>query len=647
LALFVGTLAILSLQRLAILSAMPERFPDSSGEDLATSLIIGWRFDMAVACFLLLPLVGMLVFMPRRMLTGRRYQRIAVGYAAGISALLVFTCVIDFYFFKEFDERLNNKALAYLEYSSTYKYLWAQYPLLTVFGLTLVVYAVFVGMFRRIGFHTSFDGRAARHLVVWRVAALPLLVVGIRGGLGPQAMNSGVAHFSPDQTLAQLTLNGPYSFQEALSTREVKMAELGEYLDLLPQDEAVELSRRLLWRPGDRFLDDPDRPMLRVTETGRPRSDHNVVLVIMESLSWHYVESLGGLEGLTPNLDALAADGVLMDRCFSVGTRTQRGIAGVLAGHPDLPGISVTTREEALGRLPTLAKTLSQRDYETLFVYGGQPDYDHMQAFLQSNGFERMLFEDQFTSRTYRTHLGWCDEDLFAEAHREFEAMGDKPFFATLLSLSFHRPFSIPDGREPGSSGDEFTRQLDSIRYADAAIGSFMDRARGSDYFDDTIFVFVSDHPGGFMKHPIGSPTFRVPFLIYAPSILGSEGRRISGVCSQTDVAPTILSLLGGNYEHGFFGSSVLDRPDEAGFALLQRSSGNLALLTSSMDLIEIPFNTPGRLYRYVAPDGITSLDMTDPAVIARRDELYRQAVALLQSASMEFERSEPPLANR
>ena len=648
LALFVGTLAILSLQRLAILSAMPERFPDSSGEDLATSLVIGWRFDMAVACFMLLPLVGMLVLLPRHLLTSFRYQRIAVGYAAGVTALLLCTCIIDFYFFKEFDERLNNKALAYLEYSSTYKYLWSEYPLLTVAGLTLVVYAVLVGVFRRVTFHRAFDGHAARHLLVWRVAAVPLLVVGIRGGLGPEAMNSGVAHFTDDQALAQLTLNGPYSFQEALATREVQSAELGEYLVLLPEDEAIELSRQMLGRPEDTFLDAPGQPLLRVTDTGRPQKDHNVVLVIMESLSWHYVGSLGGRKGLTPNLDALAADGVLMDRCFSVGTRTQRGITGILAGHPDLPGVSLTTREEAEGRLPTLAKTFDERGYETLFVYGGQPDYDHMQAFLHSNGFDRMLFEDDFRSRTYRTHLGWCDEDLFTEAHREFEAMGERPFFASLLTLSFHRPFAIPESRvEPDETDDEYARQLESIRYADAAIGDFMEKARSADYFDDTIFVFVADHPGGFMKHPIVSPTFRVPFLVYAPSILGDEGRRVSGVCSQTDVAPTILSLLGGRYEHGFFGSSVLDRPDEAGFALLQRSSGNLALMTSEQDLIEIPFNTPGRLYRYVAPDLVTTLDMLDPDVIARRDELYRQAVALLQSASIVYERAEPPLALR
>lgn len=646
LALFVGTLAILSLQRLAILSAMPERFPDSSSEDLATSLVIGWRFDLAVACAMLLPLIGMLVLLPHRLLASRRYQRIAVTYAAGVSTVLLCSCIIDFYFFEEFDERLNNKALAYLEYSSTYKYLWAQYPLLTLAGITLVAYAVLARVFRRVGFQTSFDGRANRKLVAWRIAALPLLVIGIRGGLGPKALNSGEAHFSNDQTLAQLTLNGPYSFQAALSTREVQSAELGEYLTLLPDEEAILLARQLLGRPEDRFLDDPEHPLLRETETGRPRADHNVVLVIMESLSWHYVGALGGLDGLTPNLDALAEDGVLMSRCFSVGTRTQRGIAGILAGHPDLPGISVTTREEAEGHLPTIATTLGARGYETLFVYGGQPDYDHMQLFLQSNGFERFLFEDDFRSRTYRTHLGWCDEDLFAEAHREFQAMGEAPFFATLLTLSFHRPFTIPDdpvGTDP--VGDEYARQFAAVRYADAAIGAFMERARSADYFDNTIFVFVADHPGGFMKHPIGSPTFRVPFLIYAPSILGEQGRRVNGVCSQTDVAPTILSLLGGRYEHSFFGSSVLDRPDAAGFALLQRSNGNLALLASDEDLIEIPFSTPGRLYRYAAPDRVLSLDMTDPAVIARRDELYCQAVALLQSASIVFERAQPELA--
>jgi len=40
-------------------------------------------------------------------------------------------------------------------------------------------------------------------------------------------------------------------------------------------------------------------------------------------------------------------------------------------------------------------------------------------------------------------------------------------------------------------------------------------------------------------------------------------------VASQTDIPPTILGLLGGEYEHCFFGRDVLRVPEGEGFALL------------------------------------------------------------------------------
>ena len=139
---------------------------------------------------------------------------------------------------------------------------------------------------------------------------------------------------------------------------------------------------------------------------------------MLESLSWRYIGALGGEPDLTPHLNALAQESVLMDRCFAVGCRTSRAMSGIVSGFPDLPGPSVTTRADAEGNFLTLGRILGQRGYETMFIYGGQPTWDHLQAFLRSNGFARTTFESDFGARTFRTVLGWCDEDLFEQAHR-------------------------------------------------------------------------------------------------------------------------------------------------------------------------------------------------------------------------------------
>src|SRR5207248_975140 len=165
------------------------------------------------------------------------------------------------------------------------------------------------------------------------------------------------------------------------------------YTTLFQEDEALRLAKELLARPQDRFLDDLDNPLRRITDTGRSRQHYNVVLVVLESLAWPYIGALGGDKRLMPNLSALAASGILMDHCFAVGHRTAQGLTGSLAGFPDLPGLSVMTRPDTEGCFLTIASILRKRDYETDFMQGGQPYFDHKKAFCASNGYSRTIFE--------------------------------------------------------------------------------------------------------------------------------------------------------------------------------------------------------------------------------------------------------------
>lgn len=633
-------MAVLSLQRGLVFLLQRGRFANISGTDLAKSFGIGLLFDVWVACVLLVPLVAGLAVARPKLLARRAYQNITAAYCALTGALLAFVCIADYYFFEAFTERLNHKALDYLTYPVTYELVWHDYPVIWATLATLVVLAGLWWGFRWAGFPRGSDGASVPRLVVWLAVAVPLLAIGIRGGVGPMAINTAPAYFSPTISLSQLTLNGPFTLREALVSRTLGVKKLGQCMALLPEDEALTMARDLLARPEDQFLGQADNPLRRITDTGRPQQNYNVVLVMMESLNWAYVGALGGEPDLTPNLNALANEGVLMDHCFSVGCRTSRGMAGIISGYPDLPGTSATTRIEAENNFLTLGEILRRRGYETMFIYGGQPNFDHRRAFLGSNGFTRTIFGGDFEFRTFRTMVGWCDEDLFNQAHRAFLEAGEHPFFALLLTISFHRPFEVPPERleqvEPtGRHFPEFT----CVRYVDWTIRDFLDKARQAPYFDRTIFVFVADHRGEFLGRDSSAAGYRVPFLIYAPKILGTAGRRVSAVCSQTDIAPTILSLLGGRYEHCCFGSSVLDRPPEAGLALMQDGEHMLWLMAANGDAVQIPFGAVARLWRYSPPDKVTLADPNDAATPGRCEELRRQGTALLQTATVLFER--------
>ncbi len=629
-------MGVLSLERLAILLAMPERFDAVGAGSLLRGFLTGLRFDAVIACILVAPALVGLLPAPPGLLAKRGFQWVLSAYGGLAVALVFLACVADFFFFQEFGHRLDHKVLTYSGYDYVRLIIVDQFPLVPAVAATVVVFLVGMAGIRRFGFGRERPGGSLLDGFLWSGLIVCLVGLGIRGSVGRKAINSGPAYFSSSPALAQLALNGCFTLREAIITLAWRTAAPAEYYEVPPDDEAFRIARRTVAGTHDRFVDDPQNPLRRVTVTGRPRQDHNVVVVILEGFGWRYIGALGGVPGLTPNLDELAEHGILMDRCFAVGGRTTRGVCGIVSGFPDLLGDSVSTRSTTVGSFLTLGSVLGRRGYQTLFVYGGQPHYDHRQSFLVSNGYDRFISGAELPSRTFRTHMGWCDGDLFRSTDAILRET-DKPFLATLLTLSFHRPYEIPPGEFDGgeAANDLQAKQRNVVRYVDWAVGRFIDEARTASYFDNTLFVFVADSPGGYLSPEQRPEDFRVPFLIYAPGILGMQGQRISTVCSQTDVAPTILSLLGGSYEHCFFGSDVLQRDPPDGFALIQ-AGHNLLYFVDGQGRVEIlmPFARQAHLFQMEAPDGLVPIEAAE-----QNRALRRKATGILQAAYLLYQR--------
>ncbi len=638
---FVIAALIFSLQRLGILLFLSDRFTENFTTEILRSLIIGLRFDIVIAGMLTVPIWLIMVPAPLAFIYHRLFKACLAIYSALALMVVVLVNIVDFYFFQEFNEHLNHKAIHYLKYDYVHKIIVDQFPVIPATlaaGISCIIFFIFFykKQLSRLRGQSSFV-----KATTWSLIVGALLALGIRSSIGPKAINTGPAYFSHSSVLAQLSLNAGFTLREAIISLTDKAEDLSQYYSLLSEQQALRITRELVTQPQDTFVDDPLNPLHRVTDTGLPQQKYNVVLVILESLSWHYIGAMGGKPDLTPNLSRLANEGILFDQCYAVGKRTTRGFSGIVAGFPDLPGDSVTTRTQAEGKFLTLGRVLQQRDYETMFIYAGQPFYDHRQAFLGSNGYSRFVFEDEFTTRHFKTHLGWSDEDLFNTAHSVFDRHDPKqPFFATLLTLSFHRPYELPVGRvEPHDPSYFFHKQIDAVRYVDWTIGQFMDKAKKADYFDNTLFVFTADHFGGFKEGARTAATFRVPFIIYAPDIFKGQSQRISKTCSQTDIAPTIMSLLGGKYEHSFFGSDVFTRPAQDSVALIQNSF-ELYLVDGDKNVVTMPpYQAALKLFKLNKANKVIvqNTKKKKNKIIAR--DLSQKAIAILQTANILFER--------
>ena len=216
----------------------------------------------------------------------------------------------------------------------------------------------------------------------------------------------------------------------------------------------------------------------------------------------------------------------------------------------------------------SLGQQLTARGYDGVFVYGGRGYFDNMNAFFSGNGY-RIVDQSSVpdSEMSFQNAWGMADEDIYGQALKigDQDHAAGKPFFLQLMTTSNHRPYTYPDGRIDIPSG---AGRAGAVKYTDHAIGQFLEQARSKPWFADTIFVFVADHTAGSAGYedlPVAN--YHIPLFIYAPGLI--KPREMTGLASQIDLAPTLLGLLGIDYESTFYGRNLLLDPQRPGRAVI------------------------------------------------------------------------------
>jgi phosphoglycerol transferase MdoB-like AlkP superfamily enzyme len=327
-------------------------------------------------------------------------------------------------------------------------------------------------------------------------------------------------------------------------------------------------------------------------------------------------------------MDKLAAnEGLLFTNLYASGNRTVRGMEGVLASFPPLPGESIVKRDRS-DHVETIARVLKREGYATLFLYGGRGVFDGMRSFALRNGYDRFIEQKHFDRPTFTTVWGVCDEDLFARAIEEFHqlAQAGKPFFGTVLSVSNHKPYTYPKGRI--AEDPDQRRRENAVKYSDFALGEFFRAARRESFWTNTIFAVVADHGArvyGEQSIPIHS--YEIPLVIVGPATVKAPAR-LGQLGGSLDVAPTILGLIGRPYQSLFFGQDLLRCRADAGRALLNHNR-DIGLLSRDR-LIVLGLLHTEEFYGGHPKLGEISL-LKEPTASDR--ELEAEAIALYQVA--------------
>ena len=381
-------------------------------------------------------------------------------------------------------------------------------------------------------------------------------------------------------------------------------------------------------------------PLDRTVHGTSPRKDWNVVIILEESFGSDFVGVLGDGRGLTPCFDKLSHEGTLFDNFYATGNRTARALEAVTTSLPPIPTESILKRDHSQ-HVFTLAHALQERDYNRTFLYAGRGLFDGVRSFMTANGFNRFIEQKDYVDPAFVNAWGVSDEDLFNRALTELDGLhaAGKPFFAMLLTVSNHRPFTYPDGRIDRPSSD-LSRE-NAVKYADWSIGMFFDKAKQHAWKKNTIFVVMGDHGArvyGSQHFPMKS--YRVPVLLLRPDGVGVE-TRCHTLASSLDIAPTIMGLLGGDYRSVFFGRDALNLPPEQGYALMQHNH-DVALLTADNKLVVLDARRQAWVYDF------DQSNFTLKAEKLPTKERLRSAISFFQTANRMYydEQQFPGLSN-
>lgn len=605
-----------TLTRLALLIATASGIPADLGT-FAYVFSVGLGYDLLTFVYYALPLVLLLWLLPRRWLASRGGSLAVSGLSFALLFVAAFVAVAEWTFWEEFQTRFNFIAVDYLVYTTeVLGNIRESYPVGWILsGLSLVSISVFLAThrWRQIAQDTSTLASRSLFAGLWIAAA----------ALGTFGVDSGMKDARSNQYVNELAQNGIYQFFSAYRSASL---DYDRFYRSIPLSQANTLVRQQLSTPDATFLSEDPADIRRQIQNPLPERRLNVVLISVESLSASYSGTYGRQPSQTPKLDALTSQSLMFTHLFASGTRTVRGLEALALSVPPTPGESIVKRP-GNEDLFSLATVFNSKGYVSQFLYGGYGAFDNMNYFFANNGYQvRDRADIPKESIHFANIWGVADEDLYSLALREFDAVHaqGKPFFAHVMTTSNHRPYTFPEGRGPWPQG---TRES-AVRYTDWAITDFIERAKSKPWFADTVFVLTSDHCGSSAgKAQLPAFRYHIPMWIYSPAHIAPG--RVERMVGQIDIAPTVLGLLGMDYQSEFYGRDVLIEPavpEQAFIGTYQQ----LGLLHPD-ELVQL---SPGQRVTAVTP--AFEYDVPQPGRPVNAQTVL-QAIAYYQTASHRF----------
>lgn len=572
-----------------------------SEASLSWILAVGAVADAAESLYLLAPFALFLWLAPDRLIRTRITQYLLFAGAFAWMFALGFAAVAEYFFFEEFDARLNLVAVDYLMYpTEVVGDIRTEYPVIPVLLVVGALSALSVFALRRyLRTPLAQPTSLARRSIAFTILVAATVVSAL-------TFETHTLALSDNRVANEIASNGASSFFRALRTNEI---DYHTYYASRPTQTNLKNLVAYMGKEG--------APFTRLAEgrldRSHPGDPHglgklNVVVIASESFGAEFSKLYGSQRDWTPELDRIARQGVWFRHMYASGTRTVRGLEAIATSLPPIPSVSVLRRPGNEG-IANWGSVMRENGYRTSFLYGGYGYFDNMNYFFGHNGFEVRDREQIGKPVRFENIWGVADEDLFDSAMRYYDGLArtGAPFFSIVMTTSNHKPFTFRDGIpgvQPKGGGRE-----SGVRYADYAQGYFLKEARKHAWFDNTLFVIVADHGARvYGREDIPLKSYEIPMVFYAPKHL--KPGRVDTLTTQIDIAPTVLGLLGLPYRAPFFGDDVLNSPLNERVAFFSHNhdvalykDGELAILGLNKSVQNVFYDALHDTYRSAPPN--------------------------------------------
>ncbi len=322
--------------------------------------------------------------------------------------------------------------------------------------------------------------------------------------------------------------------------------------------------------------------VLAGTGCRRAPPPRNVVLVSLDTLRPDHLGCYGYGRDTSPNIDRLAAEGVLFETVVSSTSWTLPAHHALLTSLPDpVHGVLWDNHRLDEARI-TLAEVFREHGFRTGGVFTAPyllPRFGFAQGFddyLDATRYDKRLRGPDVlvASEQGRTTPGaldrvasWLDRDrsrpffLFLHLFDIHPDLDPPPPFDTMFDPDYSGEVKGRDVfHNPAIRPGMTRRDLDhlialydgEIRYVDeAGIGRLVELLDEHGLLDSTLLVITADHGEEFFEHGrfghrwnLYDTTLRVPLVLWAPGLVPA-GVRVPEMARIIDVMPTILELAG------------------------------------------------------------------------------------------------------